>query len=125
MLLRVLGILLLIGGGSSAAYNSIILFEGEPYVKKAYIRAHNKAKALEQEVQKSDAVAESASKNELLRKYEQALKDEQMWAGSVKEDEEKVGRSKLLTVGSVVIAGVGLLLVILSFMGRGKKEAVA
>ncbi len=48
-----------------------------------------------------------------------------MFAGAMKEDEEKVGRSKLLTVGSVVIAGVGLLLVILSFMGRGKKAEVA
>jgi hypothetical protein len=125
MLLRGLGILLLIGGGISAAYNSIILFEGEPYVKKAYTAAHNKAKALEQEVQKSGASAESASKNELVKKYEQALKEEQTWASAVKEDEEKVSRSKLLTVGSVVIAGVGLLLVILSFMGRGKKEEVA
>ena len=125
MLLRLLGILFLIGGGISAAYNSIILFEGEPYVKKSYVLAHNKAKALEQEVQKSSASAESASKKELVKKYEQALKDEQMWAGGVKDDEEKVRRSKLLTVGSVVIAGVGLLLGILSFVGRGKKQEVA
>ena len=125
VLLRVLGILLLIGGGISAAYNSIILFEGEPYVKKAYIAAHNKATALEQEIQKSGASVESASKNALVKKYEQTLKDEQMWDNSVRQDQEKVSRSKLLTVGSVVIAGVGLLLVILSFMGRGKKEEVA
>jgi len=125
VLLRVLGILLLIGGGISAAYNSIILFEGEPYVKKAYIAAHNKATALEQEIQKSGASVESASKNALVKKYEQTLKDEQMWANSVRQDQEKVSRSKLLTVGSVVIAGVGLLLVILSFMGRGKKGEVA
>ena len=124
-LLRVLGILLLIGGGISAYYNSIILFKGEPYVKKAYVRAHNKAKALEQEVQKSGASAESANKNELVKKYEQALKDEQMWAGAVKDDEEHVRRSTLLTVGSVVIGGFGLLLVILSFIGRGKKEELA
>ena len=125
MLLRVLGILLLIGGSISAAYNSIILFEGEPYAKKAYIAAHNKAEALEQEVRKSGASAEGASKNELSKKYAQALEDEQMWASSVKKDEEKVSRSKLLTIGSVVMAGVGLLLVILSLMGRGKKEVVA
>ena len=125
MLLRVLGILLLIGGGISAAYNSIILFEGEPYAKKAYIAAHNKAKALEEEIQKSGASAESTSKNELVKKYEQALEEEQMWAGAVSKDQEKVSWSKLLTVGSVVIAGVGLLLAILSFMGRGKKEEVA
>jgi len=125
MLLRVLGILLLIGGGISAAYNSIILFEGEPYAKKAYLAAHNKAKALEQEIQKSGASAESAGKNELVKKYEQTLKDEQMWAGAVKDDQEKVSRSKLLTVGSVVIAGVGLLLVILSFIGRRKKQELA
>lgn len=124
MLLRVLGILLLIGGGISAAYNSIILFEGESYQQKSYIAAHNKAKALEQEVQKSDASAESASTNELVKKYEQALEEEQMWISAVKEDDEQVRRSKLLTVGSVVIAGVGLLLVILSFTGRGKKEEV-
>src|SRR6185295_11035184 len=97
ILLRVLGILLLIGGGISAAYNSIILFEGEPYVKKAYVRAHNKAKALEQEVQKSGARAESADKNELVKKYEQALKDEQMYVGAVSKDQEIVRRSKLLT----------------------------
>ena len=60
IMLRVLGILVLIGGGISAYYNSIILFEGEPYVKKAYTRAHNKAKALEQEIQTSGASAESA-----------------------------------------------------------------
>lgn len=125
MLLRVLGILLLIGGGISAAYNSIILFEGEPYVKKAYIYTHNKAKALEQEIQKSGASAESAGKNELVKKYEQALKDEQMYLGAVMKDEEKVRRSTLLTVGSVVMAGFGLLLVILSFIGRGKKEQLA
>jgi hypothetical protein len=126
MLLRVLGILLLIGGGISAYYNSIILFEGEPYVKKAYTRAHNQAKALEQEVQKSGAAsAESAGKNELVKKYEQALKEEQMWAGAVSKDQEIVRRKTLLTVGSVVIAGVGLLLVILGFIGRGKKEELA
>jgi hypothetical protein len=124
-ILRVLGILVLIGGGISAAYNSIILFEGEPYVKKAYVRAHNKAKALEQEIQKSGASAERAGKNELVREYEQALKDEQMFAGAVSKDEEKVRRSSLLTVGSVVMAGFGLLLVILSFIGRGKKEELA
>ena len=125
MLLRVLGILLLIGGGISAYYNSIILFEGEPYVKKAYTAAHNKAKALEQEIQKSAASKESAGRNELVKKYEQALKDEQMFAGAVSKDQELIRWKKLLTVGSVVIAGVGLLLVILSFVGRGKKEEVA
>ena len=125
ILLRVLGILVLIGGGISAAYNSMILFEGEPYVKKAYTRAHNKAKALEQEIQKSDASTERASKNELVKKYEEALKDEQMFAGAVSKDEEKVRRNTLLTVGSVVMAGFGLLLVILSFIGRGKKEELA
>ena len=125
ILILVLGILLLIGGGISAAYNSIILFEGEPYVKKAYVRAHNKAKALEQEIQKSGAGAQSAGKNELVREYEQALKDEQMFAGAVSKDQDKVRRSKLLTVGSVVMAGFGLLLVILSFVGRGKKEELA
>ena len=114
--------MLLIGGGIGAAYNSTILFEGEPYVKKAYIRAHNKAKALEQEVQKSDA---SASKNELVKKYEEALKDEQMFAGAVSKDQDKVRLSTLLTVGSVAMAGFGLLLVILSLIGRGKKEEVA
>jgi hypothetical protein len=36
-------------------------------VKKAYVRAHNKAKALEQEIQKSGASAESAGKNELVK----------------------------------------------------------
>jgi len=125
ILLRVLGILVLIGGGISAAYNSIILFEGEPYVKKAYIRAHNKAKALEEEIQKSGASAERASKNELVKKYEEALKDEQMYAGAVKNDEEHVRRNTLLTIGSVVIGAFGLLLVILSFMRRGKKEELA
>lgn len=122
MLLRVLGILLLIGGGISAYYNSIILFQGEPYVKKAYTRAHNKAKALEQEIQKSGASAESAGKNELVKKYEEALKDEQMYLGAVMKDEEKVRRSTLLTIGSAVMGVFGLLLVILSFIGRGKKE---
>ena len=125
IMLRVLGILVLIGGGISAYYNSIILFEGEPYVKKAYTRAHNKAKALEQEIQKSDASAERASKNELVKKYEEALKDEQMYAGAVSKDQDMVRRSQLLTAGSVVIGGLGLLLVILSFIGRGKKEEVA
>ena len=125
ILLRVLGILLLIGGGIGAYYNSIILFEGEPYVKKAYIYTHNKAKALEQEIQKSGASADSAGKNELVKKYEQALKDEQMFAGAVSKDEEKVRRSTLLTIGSAVMAGVGLLLAILSFIGRGKKEELA
>ena len=125
ILLRVLGILLLIGGGISAYYNSIILFEGEPYVKKAYVHSHNKAKALEQEIQKSGASAESANKNELAKKYEQALKDEQMYAVALSKDQDKVRRSTLLTVGSVVTAGVGLLLVILSFIGRGKKEELA
>jgi hypothetical protein len=125
MLLRVLGILVLIGGGISAAYNSIILFEGEPYVKKAYVRAHNKAKALEQKIQKSGANAESANKNELVKKYEQALKDQQMFAVSVSKDQDEVRRSTLLTVGSVVMAGFGLLLVILSLIGRGKKEELA
>ena len=125
MLIRVLGILVLIGGGISAAYNSMILFEGEPYVKKAYTRAHNKAKALEQEIQKSDASTERASKNELVKKYEEALKDEQMYAGAVSKDQDIVRRSQLLTAGSVVIGGLGLLLVILSFIGRGKKEEVA
>jgi uncharacterized protein YxeA len=125
ILLRVLGILLLIGGGISTYYNSIILFQGEPYVKKAYIYTHNKATALEQEIQKSGASAERAGKNELVKKYEQALKDEQMYLGAVLKDEEKVRRSKLLTVGSVVMAGVGLLLVILSFVARGKKEELA
>ncbi|HEY5401518.1 MAG TPA: hypothetical protein VIK24_01565, partial [Pyrinomonadaceae bacterium] len=125
ILLRVLGILVLIGGGISAAYNSIILFEGEPYVKKAYTRAHNKAKALEQEIQKSDASTERASKNELVKKYEEALKDEQMFARAVSKDHDIVRRSQLLTAGSVVIGGLGLLLVILSFIGRGKKEEVA
>jgi hypothetical protein len=124
-LLRVLGILLLIGGGISAYYNSIILFKGEPYVKKAYVRVHNKAKALEQEIQKSGASAERASKNDLVKKYEEALEEEQMWAGAVKDDEEHVRRSKLLTAGSVVIGGLGLLPVILSFIGRGKKEELA
>jgi predicted Holliday junction resolvase-like endonuclease len=124
-LLRVLGILLLIGGGISAAYNSIILFEGEPYVKKSYVRVHSKAKALEQEIQKSGASAERSSKSELVKKYEEALKEEQMWAGAVKADEEHVRRSKLLTIGSVVIGAFGLLLVILSFIGRGKKEELA
>jgi len=124
ILLRVLGILLLIGGGISAAYNSIILFEGEPYAKKAYIAAHNKAEALDHELKKSGASAGSASKNELLMKYEQTLKNEQMWAGAVREDEEKVRRSQLLTVGSVVIGGVGLLLVVLSFIGRDKRSFV-
>jgi len=124
-LLRVLGVLLLIGGGISAYYNSIILFEGEPYVKKAYIYTHNKVKALEQEIQKSGASTESASKNQLVKKYEQALKDEQMYLGAVMKDEEKVRRSKLLTAGSVVIGGFGLSLVILSFIGRGKKEELA
>jgi hypothetical protein len=122
ILLRVLGVLVLIGGGISAYYNSIILFEGEPYVKKAYVHAHNKTKALEQEIQKSGAIAESASKNELVKKYEQALKDEQMYARAVSKDQDLVRRSTLLTVGSVVMAGFGLLLVILSFVGRGKKE---
>ena len=125
MLLRVLGILLLIGGGISAYYNSIILFEGEPYVKKAYIRAHNKAQALEQEIQKSSASAERAGKNELVKKYEEALKEEQMWAGAVSKDQDLVRRSQLLTVGSVVMAGFGLLLVVLSFVGRGKKVELA
>ena len=125
ILLRVLGILLLIGGGISAYYNSIILFKGEPYVKKAYVRVHNEAKALEQEVQKSGASAERAGKNELVREYEQALKDEQMFAGAVSKDQDLVRRSTLLTVGSVVMAGFGLLLVILSFVGRGKKEELA
>ena len=125
ILLRVLGILVLIGGGISAAYNSMILFEGEPYVKKAYTRAHNKAKALEQEIQKSDASTERASKNELVKKYEEALKDEQMFARAVSKDHDTVRRSQLLTAGSVVIGGLGLLLVILSFIGRGKKEEVA
>ena len=125
ILLRVLGILVLIGGGISAAYNSMILFEGEPYVKKAYTRAHNKAKALEQEIQKSDARTERASKNELVKKYEEALKDEQMFARAVSKDHDIVRRSQLLTAGSVVITGLGLLLVILSFIGRGKKEELA
>ena len=125
ILLRVLGILVLIGGGIGAAYNSIILFEGEPYVKKAYKHAHNKAKALEQEVQKSGASAESVSKHELVKKYEQALKDEQMYAGAVKDDEEHVRRNTLLTIGSVVIGAFGLLLLILSFIRRGKKEELA
>jgi len=121
ILLRVLGILVLIGGGISAYYNSIILFEGEPYVKKAYVRAHNKAKALEQEIQNSGTSAERAGKNELVKKYEEALKDEQMYAGAVSKDQDMVRRSQLLTAGSVVLAGVGLLLVILSLIGRGKK----
>jgi uncharacterized protein YlxW (UPF0749 family) len=125
ILLRVLGILVLIGGGISAAYNSMILFEGEPYVKKAHTRAHNKAKALEQEIQKSDASTERASKNELVKKYEEALKDEQMFARAVSKDQDIVRRSQLLTAGSVVIGGLGLLLVILSFIGRGKKEELA
>src|SRR5580765_4687005 len=125
MLIRVLGILVLIGGGISAAYNSIILFKGEPYVKKAYVRAHNKAKALEQEIQKSGASAERAGKNELVKEYEQALKDEQMFAGAVSKDQDMVRRSQLLTAGSIVMAGFGLLLVILSFIGRGKKEELA
>jgi len=125
IMLRVLGILVLIGGGISAYYNSIILFKGEPYVKKAYVRAHNKAKALEQEIQKSGASRDSASKNELVKKYEEALKDEQMWAGAVSKDQDIVRRSQLLTAGSVVMAGFGLLLVILSFIGRGKKKELA
>lgn len=125
VLLRVVGILLLIGGGISAAYNSTILFEGEPYVKKAYIAAHNKANALEQEIEKSGAGAESARKKELVKKYEQALKDEQMFAGALKDDQDRVRLSQILTVGSVVIAGVGLLLVVLSLLGRGKKEQLA
>ena len=125
IMLRVLGILVLIGGGISAYYNSIILFEGEPYVKKAYVRAHNKAKALEQEIQKSGASAESASKNELVKEFEEALKDEQMFARAVSKDQDMVRRSQLLTAGSVVIGGFGLLLVILSFVRRGKKEELA
>jgi uncharacterized protein YxeA len=125
ILLRVLGVLVLIGGGISAYYNSIILFEGEPYVKKAYLHAHNKTKALEQEIQKSGASAERASKNELVKKYEQALEDEQMYARALSKDQDLVRRSQLLTAGSVVIGGLGLLLVILSFVGRGKKEELA
>ena len=125
ILLRVLGILVLIGGGISAYYNSIILFEGEPYVKKAYVHSHNKAKALEQEIQKSGASAERAGKNELVREYEQALEDEQRFARAVSKDQDIVRRSQLLTAGSVVMAGFGLLLVILSFIGRGKKEELA
>jgi uncharacterized protein YlxW (UPF0749 family) len=123
--LRVLGVLILIGGGISAYYNSIILFEGEPYVKKAYVHAHNKTKALEQEIQKSGASAERASKNELVKKYEQALEDEQMYARALSKDQDLVRRSQLLTAGSVVIGGLGLLLVILSFLGRSKKEESA
>ena len=125
ILLRVLGILVLIGGGISAYYNSIILFEGEPYVKKGYVWAHNKAKALEQEIQKSGASTERGSKNELVKKYEEALKDEQMFAVAVSKDQDMVRRSQLLTTGSVLIGGFGLLLVILSFIGRGKKEELA
>ena len=125
ILLRVLGILVLIGGGISAYYNSIILFEGEPYVKKAYTRAHNKAKALEQEIQKSGASTERAGKNELVKKYEKALEEEQMFARALSKDQDLVRRNTLLTIGSVVMAGFGLLLVILSFIGRGKKEELA
>jgi len=125
ILLRVLGVLVLIGGGISAYYNSIILFEGEPYVKKAYTRAHNKAKALEQEIQKSGASTERAGKNELVKKYEKALEEEQMFARALSKDQDLVRRNTLLTIGSVVMAGFGLLLVILSFIGRGKKEELA
>jgi hypothetical protein len=85
----------------------------------------SEAKALEQEIQKSGASAERAGKNELVKKYEEALKDEQMFARAVSKDQDIVRRSTLLTVGSVVMAGFGLLLVILSFIGRGKKEDVA
>jgi len=125
ILLRVLGVLVLIGGGISAYYNSIILFKGEPYVKKGYVWAHNKAKALEQEIQKSGASTERAGKNELVKKYEEALKDEQMFARALSKDQDLVRRNTLLTIGSVVMAGFGLLLVILSFIGRGKKEELA
>jgi hypothetical protein len=41
-----------------------------------------------------------------------------MYLGAVMKDEEKVRRSTFLTIGSVVMGGFGLLLVILSFIGR-------
>jgi hypothetical protein len=43
----------------------------------------------------------------------------------VSKDQDMVRRSQLLTAGSVVIGGFGLLLVILSFVRRGKKEELA
>jgi hypothetical protein len=122
-LLRTFGILLLLGGIFGTAYFSYFAFvEGGHFAERDNQRLaeqQRKRKTLEQEKQKPGISSDERAK--LEKEYLKALETEEMYVNAAADNVDFYKRQTIYAIGSGVILGVGLLVFILSFIGRRNK----
>lgn len=122
--MRIFGTLLLLVGVVGTAFFSYFAFvEGSDFAerdKRKLTEQQKTIETLELERQKSGNSKEANA--DLEKKYTKALELRRLYLASAADNKDFYKRQTLFAIGSSVIFVVGLLILILSSTGRGKKS---